>query len=61
MVWQEGSIYVVFFHNEEFLVTKRQYRTQQMKKPKCVVDYNRSMETVERIAILVSDLMLAYV
>ena len=37
--------------------TKRHYRTQKIiKKPKCVVDYSRLMETVERIAMPVPDL-----
>ena len=45
------------FHNEELVETKRHHRTQKIiKKPKCVVNYNRLMGTVEQIAMPVLDL-----
>ena len=45
------------FHNEELVDTEHHYRMHKMiKKPKCVVDYNRLMETVNQIAIPVQDL-----
>lgn len=43
------------FHTEEFVDTKRYYRTQEMiKKPKCVVDYNRLMGTVDKTDMVIS-------
>ena len=45
------------FHNEELVETKRHHRTQKIiKKPKCVIDHNRLMVTVERIAMPAPDL-----
>ena len=43
------------FHTEEFVNTKIHYRTKEMiTKPKCVVDYNRFMGTVDKTDMVIS-------
>lgn len=43
------------FHTEEFVETKIHYRTKEMiMKPKCVVDYNRSMGAVDKTDMIIS-------
>lgn len=43
------------FHNQEFVNTKEHYRTHEMiTKPKCVVDYNRLMGSVDRTDMIIS-------
>jgi len=43
------------FHSEEFVETKRHYRTREMiMKPKCVVDYNKLMGAVDKTDMVIS-------
>ncbi|CAK9832586.1 PiggyBac transposable element-derived protein 4 [Anthophora retusa] len=43
------------FHSEEFVETKRHYQTREIiKKPKCVVDYNKLMRTVDKTDMVIS-------
>ena len=57
MKWHDKrEVYMLStFHTEEFVDTKIHYRTKEMIiKPKCVVDYNRSMGAVDKTDMIIS-------
>lgn len=57
MKWHDKrEVYMLStLHTEEFVDTKIHYRTKEMIiKPKCVVDYNRSMGAVDKIDMIIS-------